>query len=99
MEKAYDTAWMFGIIQTLHEAGVQGEITTFIQKFLSNRVFRTKIGETLSSEHSQREGVPQRSVLSCTLFTLAMNRISRNLPPDVHYNLFVDDFTLYSLSN
>ena len=99
METAYDTVCRFGIVQILYEAGVRGEITTFIRNILSNRVFRTKIGVNFSCEHSQLAGVPQGSVLSCTVFALAMNGISLNLPPDAHYNLYVDYFLLNSLSN
>ena len=99
MEKAYDTAWRHGIVRTLHEAGIRGRMATYIRSFLSSRVFRTKVGENFSSERDQLEGVPQGSVLSCTLFALAINGISHNLPQDVKYNLYVDDFVLYSTSN
>ena len=30
MEKAYDTAWRHGIVQTLHEAGIRGRLATYI---------------------------------------------------------------------
>ena len=38
LEKAYDTAWRFGILRILHEIGLRGELPLFIKSFLSNKV-------------------------------------------------------------
>ena len=45
----------------------------------------------MSDIHMQKEGVPQGSVLSVTLFALAINGITSVIPPDVLSTLFVDD--------
>ena len=94
LEKAYDTAWRYGILKTLHEYGFRGELPLFIQAFLKNRRFKVKIGNTFSSLHSQKEGVPQGSVLSVTLFALSINGIASVIPKDVLFTLFVDDLSL-----
>lgn len=48
--------------------------------------------ENLSDEHEKKnEGVPQGSVLSYILFTLAINGITQTLPHDVKCSLNVDD--------
>ena len=70
----------------------------FIANVLKNRHFKTNINEQYSTDRLRREGVPQGSVLSCTLFALAIDDIARNLPQDVHCQLYVDDFVLYSSS-
>lgn len=94
IEKAYDTAWRYGIIKRIHEIGLRGELPLFIKAFLKNRLFRVRIGNILSEEMTQEEGVPQGSVLSVTLFALAINGISEVIPPGILYTLFVDDLSI-----
>ena len=94
LEKAYDTAWRFGILRTIHESGLRGELPKFIRAFLANRKFKVKVGNTFSTLHNQEEGVPQGSVLSVTLFALAIHGIASVIPKDVMFSLFVDDLSL-----
>ena len=68
----------------------------FIQNFLSQRDFKCKIGSCLSSTHSQEQGVPQGSVVSCCLFSLAINNMLNVIPPNVKKSLYVDDLLIYS---
>ena len=93
--RAYDRTWRFGILWTLHGFGMRRRLPLYIQNFLSRRTFRTKVGTTFSEEHVQNEGVPQVSVLSCTLFSIAINGILAALPADVRGSLYVDDFMIY----
>ena len=95
MRKAYDTTWRFGILQTLFDVGLRGSLAYTIQSYLANRTFRTKIGTALSSVHSFDQGVPQGGVLSCTLFSLAINGILQSVPEDVKAALYVDDLLIY----
>ena len=71
----------------------------FIQGFLSDRLFTVKIGSTFSDEYIQHEGVPQGSVLSCTLFPLAVNGLPSSVPDGVESFLYVDDFALVTASS
>ena len=91
----YDTTWRFGILQTLFDVGLRGSLAYTIQSYLTNRTFRTKIGTSLSSVHSFDQGVPQGGVLSCTLFSLAINGILQSVPEDVKAALYVDDLLIY----
>ena len=93
--KAYETTWRFGILRKLLQLGVHDEMFSFIKNFMSDRRFRTKIGSTLSSDHTQEQGVPQGSVLSCTLFSVAINDILKSIPPGVVGCLYVDDLLIY----
>ncbi len=94
LEKAYDTTWRYGILHSSHSIGMRGNLPLFLQSFLRDRTFRVRIGTTLSSIFLQEEGVPQGSVLSVTLFGLAINGITDSLPPDIHCSLYVDDFSI-----
>ena len=94
IEKAYDTTWRYGALKMLHECELRGELPLFIKAFLQHRTFQVKIGNTLSDSKVQEEGVPQGSVLSVTLFALALNGISKVIPDEVMHTLFVDDLSL-----
>ena len=87
MARAYDTTWRRGILNVIHDMGPRGSVAFFIGNFLRDCIFRTRIGQQYSSEHLQEDGVPQGSVLSCTLFSFAMNHIANNLPRDVSSSL------------
>ena len=94
LEKAYDTAWKYGILKDLHDSGLRGYLPTFIANFLQNRNFRVKLGDTLSGRFPQEMGAPQGSILSPTLFNLKINSIVKCISSDVDCSLYVDDFLI-----
>ena len=67
LQKAYDTAWRYGILQDMHQMGLRGRLPQYIEQFLSNRRFRVNVNNQLSNEYRQEAGVPQKSILSVTL--------------------------------
>ena len=66
----------------------------FIQNFLTNRVFRVRLGSVYSNIYEQEMGVPQGSILSVTLFILKINSIADVIPASFEKSLFVDDFSI-----
>ena len=94
LEKAYDTVWKYGVIRDLHKVGLRGRMPMFIQNFLSNRVFRVRLGSIYSDMYEQEMGVPQGSILSVTLFILKINSIADVIPASFEKSLFVDDFSI-----
>lgn len=99
IQKAYDTVWRYGILEVLHNSNIRGPMALFIKNFLQERTFQTRIGSTLSETNIQEQGVPQGSVLSCTLFLLAVNGILTTLPQHTKASLYVDDLVVYTSSN
>lgn len=99
LEKAYDTTWRQVIIMKLQNAGLVGHLPIFIQNFLSERILKVRIGNTISAAFTQHEGVPQGSVLSCSLFALAINDILKSIPQYVESSLYVDDLVIFARSN
>ena len=95
LEKAYDTAWRYHILEELHSAKLKGHLPIAIQNFLSGREFKVKVNGVTSETFPQHEGVPQGSVLSTTLFILAINELVRQLPSKVQCSLYVDDFAIW----
>ena len=80
MEKAYDTTWCYGILRDLHVIGLRGNLPLFVQNFLSSHSFQVRLGSVHSAPFIQQNGVPQGSVLSCTLFLLKIDAILNQLP-------------------
>ena len=97
LEKAYDTTWRGGILKQLASWGIGGHMFSFIQDFLSDRYLKVRVGSELSSPYLQEEGVPQGSVLSVTLFAIAINSLMSHIPPGIQGSLFVDDFAIRSV--
>ena len=99
MRKAYDTTWRYGILQEIFKFVLRGELPLFLCNYLTNRTFRTKIDNTLSSCHNLDQGVPQGGVLSCTLFTIAINGVLECIPQSINAILYVDDLLIYCSGN
>ena len=95
IQKAYDTTWRYSILKTLHDNNLKGHLPIFIKNFMSDRTFQVRIDNIYSKTFKLENGVPQGSVLSGTLFTLAINNIVKQLPSGVKNNLYMDDFTIY----
>ena len=97
LEKAYHTTWKYGIMRDLSDFDLKGRLTIFIDKFLSNRNFKVRVGTTLSGVQGQ-ESVPQGSISSVTLFSIKINNIVKALNPGVDCSLYVDDFLICNRS-
>ena len=85
-------AWCHGILFSLFEFGLRGRLPIFIKQFLSDRFSRVRVGSILSEACTLEDGVPQASILSVTLFAVAINSVISVLPDSVHNSLYVDDF-------
>lgn len=96
LEKAYDTTWRYHILQQLQSHGIRGNMSVFIKSFLTYCTFRVIFFSSTSS-FTHYEGVLQGSVLSTTLFLIAVNSLLSVLPSGIRSSLFVDDFIMYTL--
>ena len=96
--KAYDTTWKYGVIKKLYSCGLRGNLPRTVRDFLNNRRVCVRIGTVTSQVYLVFEGLPQGSVLSCTLFTLSVNDLPQIIPHGVKSALYVDDFTIWSSS-
>ena len=60
-----------------------------------NRIFRVRVGDTLSPSFDQIEGVSQGSVLNVLCLTLAINDSITAIPNGFSCSLYIDDFVSY----
>lgn len=89
--KAYDTTWRPGILRNLTNWKITGRIMNMVSSFLSDRYFQVASNGHLSSIRKAENGVPQGSVLSVTLFLVAMQPIFDKIPPGADILLYADD--------
>ena len=94
MEKAYDTTWRYGILRDLLNLGLKGRLPPFIESFLAGRTSQVRVGSTSSDEFAPKEGAPQGSILSTTLFNIKINNIMSRLDQNTDGSLYVDDFCI-----
>ena len=92
--KANDTTRKHGILSNLYDLDFWGHLPTFIDGFLSHRLFQVRDGSTLSDTYEQEMGVPQGSILSPVLFSLKIYNIVKSVLKGSEASLFVDDFAL-----
>ena len=83
-----------GILSDLYDLDFRGHMPTFIDGFLSHRLFQVRAGSTLSDTYEQEMGVPQGSILSSVLFSLKINNIVKSVLKGSEASLFMDDFAL-----
>ena len=94
LEKAYDTTWRGGILKQLADWGIGGNMFNAVKDFLSDRYLKVRVGSEFSSAYFQEEGIPQGSVLSPTLFSIAINSLLEVVPAGVQGLAFADDFAV-----
>ena len=87
--------WRAETLNSMHQMGLRGNLPSFAKEFLADRKFCVRVGASHSEYLTQEEGLPQGSVLSVTLFAIAINDITKQIGQEVLCALYVDDFTIF----
>ena len=96
IEKAYDMLWRHRIIKKLEDWGIDGNMLKFVSNFLKNRHIYVRVNGEISRKTEISNGVPQGSVLSVTLFLIAINDINKAFKRPIKYTIFADDCTFFT---
>ena len=99
IEKAFDMCSRWGILKKMHNMGLRGKLPIFVENFMKNRSFRVKVNNSFSNIKIQKNGVPQGSVLSPTLFIIMINDILDNPPEGIKLSLYADDVAIWISSS
>ena len=92
-QKAFDKVPHKRLMNKLKVYGIQGNVYTWIQNFLSNRKQRVSVHGSYSDWTNVLSGVPQGSVLGPTLFIIYVNDLPGNILSLL--GLFADDTKIY----
>ncbi|KAG0412466.1 hypothetical protein HPB47_010386 [Ixodes persulcatus] len=96
--KAFDNVSHESILSTLRETQCGPRMYNYIRNFPSNRTATFKIPGHISIPFQLHQGVPQGSILSPTLFNLAMSKLPAKLDtiPHLKFSIYADDVTLWT---
>ena len=86
--------WHDGLIHKLKSNGISGNLSSFLENYLSNRHQRITLNGTESSWKAISAGVPQGSVLGPLLFLVYINDLTENIKSQMR--LFADDSSLFT---
>lgn len=92
--KAFDRVWHQGLIHKLLLANIPHSLIKLIDSFLTDRTFKIKINDHLSTSRKIEAGVPQGSCLSPLLYLIYTNDFP--IHNSVTVSLFADDTLLYA---
>ena len=93
LSKAFDRVPHARLLRKLHFYGIRGQLLTWLQSFLSERLQQVLVDGCCSSPCNVSSGVPQGSVLGPVLFLLYINDIAEGICS--HIKLFADDCLIY----
>ena len=95
-KKAFDTVPHIRLLNKLKSYGIDGNILSWIESFLTNRTQKVRVGEEQSKISPVISGIPQGSILGPILFTIFIN----DLPECVSgfCKIFADDTKVYNKS-
>ena len=99
LKAAFDTVHSSAVLAQLHKFGLRGRLTKFISNFMQNRSFSVRCGNTYSPQMAMDEGLPQGSVLSPTLFLIAINDVTKTLAENhrhLRYSIYADDIVIWA---
>lgn len=94
IKKAYDTTWRNLVLDKLIKWKIGGKMTKYIQEILRKKTFRVRANGEKSETKTMETGLCQGSVLSVTLFLIAINTIVEAMDDSVQTLIYADDVTI-----
>nr|CAD2201117.1 unnamed protein product [Meloidogyne enterolobii] len=98
LAKAFDTVPHSLLLSKLYKIGIQGNILSWINDYLTNRTFTVRVSNHFSEEKHCTSGVPQGSILGPLLFiTFISDLPTYCATPGITLKLFADDLKAYNV--
>jgi len=87
--------WRNRVLQNIQKWGITGKIFTFLKNFLTNHLIQVKAYNHLSDVYPTVNRHLQGSVLSVTLFFIAIHDIFHQIQKPIKHIIFADDCYIY----
>nr|KAG5709635.1 hypothetical protein BaRGS_001685 [Batillaria attramentaria] len=98
LTKAFDKVWKEALLLKLLQKNVCGKMYWWIHSYLFQRSARVKLDGQTSTRVKIREGVPQGSCISPTLFIVFIDDITDQLSNHISRALHADDLAIWTKS-
>ena len=95
ISRAFDKVWHKGLMYTLQQNGISGELLKILVDFLNNRKQRIVLNGQSSNQFDVKDSVPQGSIMGPLRFLIYINDLPEGLITNA--KLFVDDMSLFSV--
>lgn len=96
-KKAFDTVSHSKLMYKCKAFGINNQLQSWIKAFLSNRLQRVKINNSLSSPKPVTSGIPQGSLLGPILFLIFINDLPNKIQSNI--KLFADDTKIFNITD
>lgn len=97
LTKAYNRMWRQPIMERLEKWGFGGRVLRYITDYLTGTTFKVGYAGAISSSKMLVNGTPQGSVISPTLFLIALEPLFElKLPQEIKVLAYADDIALVS---
>lgn len=90
IEKAYDMAWRNRILKIIQRENINGKMF-FFEKLPKQPHNIGQSTKWISNIHTTENSIPQGSVISVTMFLIAINDIFCKIPNPTKHIIFADD--------
>ena len=84
--KAYDKAWLTGIMYVMYKEGITDNHWTIVKRLNENLVAQLQTKYGLTREIKIKDSIRQGGLLSITMYGLLMDEISKNTKKGKHWN-------------
>ena len=96
LSAAFDTIDLELLLDDLKKAGVKDEALELLRSYVTSRLQKVSMNNTISSAQEIKYGVPQGSVLGPILFSLYASKLAEIMEAHgVKYHLYADDTQIY----
>ena len=95
--KAFDQVPHHRLLLKLRSYGFVGNISKWIEDFLSDRTQKVRVGDSYSANAKVLSGIPQGSILGPILFTVYINDLPHGISSSC--KIFADDTKIFDIAN